>query len=165
MAVGTAIQIGVAVSQHQAQNNASKQNKEQANKAAQADLDALSTRMDQERTASTSNILDIERQVAQAQGLIAVQAGEAGVAGASVQALLAIVETRGGEATGQINANFRDTRDQLRREQDAVRVTRQSRINAVPRASAVATGAKVAGAGLDLYTSYRGSRPPPTGGG
>lgn len=161
---GGAIEMGSAIAGHVAQNKASAQNRRMADEAAANDLSALSDREAQERTASMSNILGIERQVQQEKATAAVMAGEAGVSGASVTALLSLIETRGGEAVSDINQQFSFTKEQLSREAQAVGLNRRSRIAAVPKASLVETGLKVAGAGLNTFTGLRGNRPIKGGG-
>lgn len=165
MVAGAVISAGVAVASHVNQNDASNRNKAASNRAAQADLDALATREGQEQRASLGNILSIEQEVAQASATASVNAGEAGVSGASVLALLSIIQTRGSEAVSGVQQGFKDTQDQIRREGAGVRATRESRIAAVPRASGLETGLRVAGAGLDAYTGLRGNKPIPNGGG
>lgn len=165
MAVGVAIQAGSTIADHAAQNAAAKKNKAASNRAAQADLDALATREGQEQQVALGNILSIEQEVAQASATASVNAGEAGVSGASVLALLSIINTRGTEAVQGVQQGFKDTKDQIRREGEGVRATRESRINAVPRASAVQTGLKLGATALDGYTAYRGTKPIANGGG
>jgi hypothetical protein len=164
MAAGGAIQAGSAIAGHVAQNKAAANNRKMADEAAANDLAALSTREMQERTASVSNILSIERQVQQERASAAVMAGEAGVSGASVTALLSLIETRGGQAVSDVNTQFGYTKDQIAREAQSVGTNRKGRIAAVPKASWLQTGARLAGAGLDLYTGIKGNRPIKGGG-
>lgn len=163
MAATAVISAGSAIAAHSAQNSAERRNRRASNSAAQQDLNALDVRDIQERTAAIGDILSIERQVQQARGTAAVAAGEAGVSGASVQALLAIIETRGGEAVGDINTSLRMTREQIGREGQAIRTLRESRISSVQPGSKIELGARVAAAGLDAYTGYRNSLPTPGG--
>lgn len=161
---GGAVEIGGAIAGHVAQNKAANQNRKMADEAAANDLGALSDRGNQERAASVSNILGIEREVNQQKAAAAVAAGEAGVSGASVTALLSLVETRGGEAVSDINQNYLNTKGQLAREAQAVGATRKSRIAAVPKASPLELGLKIAGSGLNVATGIRGSKPIKGGG-
>ncbi len=164
MVAGSAIETGGVIAGHVAQNKAAGQNRRMADEAAANDLSALSVREAQERTASVSNILGIERQVQQEKATAAVMAGEAGVSGASVTALLSLIETRGGEAVSDINQQFAFTKEQLGREAQAVGLNRRSRIAAVPKASLLETGLKIAGVSLNTATGLKGNKPIKGGG-
>lgn len=164
MAVGAAIQVGGIIGDKVGKDSQSKKNKQAADEGAAADLATLSSRQEQERVASLSDILSVERQIQQQKATTAVSAGEAGVSGASVTALLSLIETRGGEATGTINQNFKNTKDQIGREARGVGTVRTARINGVPMASNVGTGVRIAGVALDTAGTIYNNRPTKGGG-
>jgi hypothetical protein len=160
----SAITVGGAIANHVAQNKASDNNRDEANKSSESDLSQLGLRGMQERMSTLSSINDVERQVQQSKASLAVSAGEAGVSGASVNALLSLVELKGGQAVSDLNTNFQMTQEQIAAEARGVGANRLSRINAVPKASWLETGLKVSGAGLQAANGINSNTPIKTGG-
>lgn len=156
---GTAIQLGSAVMNHNAQKNAADQNAIAAQAALKEDLKTLTVREGQEQQANASTILEIDRQARQTKAQAAVFAGESGVEGASVDALLDGFDNEAGRAVLGTQRNLKMAQAQLDRERAGARAGAQSRMNAVPGANPWATGLTIAGAGLAGAAQVAGALP------
>lgn len=135
--------------------------------AAKADLKTtygdLLARAGQERAATAQSIMATDRQARQAQATAAVSAGESGVAGASVDALLQGIDRDRAQANliGERNLDF--TLGQIRREATGARAQALDRINSVPAPNPWLTGLRILGAGAEATAGVAG-RLPSTGG-
>lgn len=162
-AVDAALKIGSAVAGNKAQAKAAKANTAAANSAFQNTVEGINLRQNQEQDAATQTILSADRQARGADARARVSAGEAGVAGASVDALLGSILRDKLDFEAVTTRNTENTIQQLEREKLGAAATRDSRIAGVPKPNPFLTGLQIAGAGLDFATSIYNNRPKPTG--
>lgn len=162
--VSTGIQVAGKIQEHGAQKKAQQENEASAKAALKEDLKTLTMREGQEEGAAASTILEIDRQARQTKAEAAVYAGESGVEGASVDALLDGFQNQADRASLGVQRNLKLTKDQLGRERVASQTGAQSRINAVPAPNPWATGLSIAGAGLGGAAQVVGALPRKGGG-
>lgn len=154
MATAAAISAGGAIAQDAAQSKASKANKANALAAMADTWRALGIRQQQEQQSAAQTIMQTDRQARTAKALASVSAGEAGVAGASVDALLTDINVQRLTADTTTERNLQMVQDQIQAEKTGAKVQAQNRINAVPSPSGLQTGLQVLGAGLQFGTEY-----------
>lgn len=157
-----AIGAGSAVASHKAQAKAAKANNTNALQAMTESWKDISLQEVQQQDATALTIMHIDRQARKADALARVSAGEAGVAGASVDAFLGDLSAEASAAKSTEGRNLDMTLAQLQREKISGRTVAQNRINAVPAPNLFATGLTIAGQGLD-FASKIVSRNPPKG--
>lgn len=148
-----------AVAEHKAQNSASVANRDAAIASERDQLNALALRGAQETTAAAEQSHTIDQQGAAAIANARVAAGENGVAGPSVDALIHGVGSQVSAAEGNVRSNLDSTLAQLDADAAGVRSQTQSRINAVPGANPFLTGLKIGGAALDTFGRIRSYKP------
>lgn len=158
-AAGFIIQGGGALMKHIGQNKQHRENAQAANEAANLALQQLGERNQQEVQVAQQNILALDRQSRQQQALASVAAGEAGVAGASVDALLAMSERDAATGAITIGRNLKMTQEQLGLEGRGIQAQRRARIKSVPWASNAETGLEFASAFVGAAGSYTGKKP------
>jgi hypothetical protein len=161
-AAASALKIGSAIAGHSAQAKAAKANKAAANLAFQNDVLQINTRENQEQDAATQTILSADRQARSVDARARVAAGAAGVAGASVDALLADIERDKLSFGATTNRNLGLTIQQLEEQKVGAAATRDNRIASTPAPNPLLTGLQIASAGLDFGTfAYDKTRPKP----
>lgn len=170
IAIGTlAIGVGSKVLEHKAQNKAASKakaaNKTEALRAMREASTDISLLEVQQQDASTRTIYEADRAARSTQALARVSAGEAGVSGLSVEALLGDIDRKIGEFKTTETRNLDMVLDQLQREKVSGRSIAQGRIAAVqiPRPSPFALGVSLAGAGLEFWAGQIGRKPTSTG--
>lgn len=161
VSLGLAAAGGVA--QHQAQSAAHKQSKEQsqynstlARESALGQYASLALRQTQEREAAAASIDDTARRAAEARATARASAGESGVAGASVDALLADYIRQEYDYQVRVSRNTGYQDQQFTREREGARLGLQSNLlNAQPIAKPnfLAQLPGIAGAGLGAFQS------------
>lgn len=159
-----AINVGSQIAGASAQNKAAQANKEAAEAAFRTtfnDINALQTSV---RERETVSVFELERQGRAAEAIAVVSAGESGVSGQSVKAVIADVKAKFGEAAARTERNADFEVAQLEKEKVSGRQVMQQRIASVPGASPLATGLGVLGAGLDSALLIRRTKTTPTGG-
>lgn len=149
LVASTAIQIGSAVASHQAQSKQAKANKANALDAMMDTFKDISLQEAQHKEAAAQTLLQADRQAREDEALARVSAGEAGVSGASVDALIGDLAARAGEFKTTQQKNLDWTLSQLDRQRKGAQSTAQSRIAGVPAPSAIGTGLTIAGSGLN----------------
>lgn len=154
--------IGSTVVDHIGQNKASKTNRKEARIAEALQINDINLRSTQEKAAASQDIQGAERQTTTALSSARVSAGEAGVAGASVDALLADIGNEGSAFTQTVKLNTKNTLAQLQRQKLGVAAQTRSRINSVPKASLFATGLRIGATALDAASTIQ-SRKAPSG--
>jgi hypothetical protein len=115
-------------------------------------------RMLQEQEKGAAEKMDTVREAREAKATATVAAGEAGVSGLSVDALLAEFDGRAAAANDRTDQNTEWTLSQLNNEMKGIRANAEDRINSVQRAAAPSffnTGLKIAGVGLDSYNDFK----------
>jgi len=105
--------------------------------------------------------MSAHRTALNADAQIRVGAGEAGVAGASVEAILNDISAQESAFGVRTQRNVEATVAQIQQEKRGVAAGAQSRINAVQPANPFATGLTIASAGLDFATNQIRLRTPP----
>lgn len=161
--IGAAIQIGSTVLGAEAEKTAYEENKDESLRVRKDQLITLGIRKDQERQIGSNTILVQDRQARAIDAMARVSAGEAGVAGASVDALLDLNERDRLTALVNTKKNTAGTLEQLDREALGIDANARNRIAQVQKPSWVRTGLAIGGGGLNGASSYMGSMP--SGGG
>lgn len=146
---GTAIQIGSTVMQHAEQETASVDNENAAREQAANSMRLLGLRQEQEKDGTVQTLYQMDLEARRADAMTRVAAGEAGVAGSSVDALLGDIERQRLMADAGIRKNSAAMQDQLNGEKKGVRATRKAQINSVAAPNPYATGIKIGGSVLD----------------
>lgn len=165
MAIGSFV-IGAAQSvmqymgemeQFEANERFRKENAERANENAKQEYNANLNRISQEQDASGAQKADVQREARAAVAKATVAAGESGVSGLSVDALLADFYGREGTYVDRLDQQTAWTTEQLAYEQKGVRAKAIDRANSIQPAtppSFLAAGLRIAGAGMDAFGSY-----------
>ncbi|GGD98165.1 virion core protein, T7 gp14 family [Rhizobium anhuiense] len=164
-AIGLAIGAATSVVQYQGQVSAAEeQNKLYRDNAARANQNArdqmfqTQQRMLQEQEKAGAEKADNLKEAREAKATATVAAGEAGVSGLSVDALLAEFDGRAAQANDRVDQNTEWTLNQLNNEMKGIRSNAEDRINSVQRAAKPSffdAGLRIAGAGLDSYNDYK----------
>lgn len=133
-------------------------NAREAARATSRQWDATQLRISQEGRAATQKKLETALATKSAAATATVAAGEGGVSGSSVDAVLGDIYSRGARANGAVDENLQMTRDYLSAEMDGQRATGQNQINSVPLPQApnpFAALLNVFGSGIGIYSNYR----------
>jgi len=154
-----AIEAGSSIAGASAQNKASKANKAAAQQAMQDTWKDISLREVQEQDATSLTIMQADRQARSADAVARVSAGEAGVSGASVDALIGDISAQASTFKVTQERNLDMTISQLQREKVSAKNVAQNRINAVPRANPFATGLQIASAGVTFADKIVSRKP------
>jgi hypothetical protein len=157
---GLVIGAGSAVADHAAQDKAYKENKAASIRAMKEAAKDISLMQAQEQDAARVTIMQADRQARSSKALAAVAAGEAGVTGASVDALLGDIDRELGEFTATTERNLSGRLKQLEREKVSGRTVAQNRINSMSPGNYFLTGARIASAGLDAASQISRQRTP-----
>jgi hypothetical protein len=155
-----ALGVGSTIAGANAQNKAAKQNRAAAIAARNEEFRALGLQEQQVEDAAQQSIMAAHRTAVNAEAQTRVSAGEAGVAGASVQAILADISSQDSAFKVQTERNVKATTTQIQQEKRGVAAGAQSRINAVQPASPLATGLTIVSAGLDFAANQIKIRTP-----
>lgn len=145
-----------------AQNEMVRQNQKAANANLVREYADVQTRQIQEEDAAAVQKQDISREARAARATTMAAAGEAGVSGLSIDALLADVYGKEATAKDRVSQNTGFTTQNLTREMDGLKAKAQDRINSMPWAtgpSPLAAALKIGGIGLDSYNSYKKRSP------
>lgn len=159
-ALGTAQTVTGYMGERQAaatQNAMVRENQKAANANLVREYADVQTRQIQEEDAAAIQKQDISREARAARATTMAAAGEAGVSGLSVDALLADVYGKEATAKDRISQNSGFTTSNLTREMDGLKAKAQDRINSMPWAtgpSPLAAALKIGGVGLDSYNRY-----------
>ena len=144
-----AVQAGSAIVNHRAQAQQSRAVSAAADKSAIQQIGQVNLREVQEKTATAQSISQADRQARIADAEARVSAGEGGVSGASVDALLGDIQRKDLEYRTTANENLNMTLDQLEQEKLGIRAQAQNIKAGTPFPSSLATGLQIAGAGLN----------------
>lgn len=159
-AVGAAQQaVGYAgqVSAANEQNRMYAENAARANQNAKDQMFQTQQRMLQEQAAAANEKIDVQREARAAKATAFTAAGESGVSGLSVDALLSEFDGRAAEYEDRVDQNTEWTMNQLNNEMKGIRSNAEDRINSVQRAAKPSffdAGLRIAGAGLDGYNGF-----------
>lgn len=161
LAIGSlVIGAGSSVASHKAQNDASKANEKEAKRAMREASKDISLQQVQQQDASARTIYEVDRQARSSKALARVSAGEAGVSGASVEALLGDIDRKMGEFKTAEARNLDLVIDQLQREKVSGRQVAQSRIAQVPKASPFTLGLQIGAEAISFYSGQIDRKPP-----
>jgi hypothetical protein len=157
--IGLAVGVGSAVMEHNAQNQAAAANEQNALSALRIESHELSLREVEERIAGNQLEEQADAAVLEAVGDVNANAAANGVSGMTVDMLLHDVDRQGASYRDSVEQNTDTVIAQLEREKAAALVGARNRITSVPRANPLATGLKIAGAGLDFASMKIGQKP------
>jgi len=135
-----------------------KQNRANALRAFEDKQVATNWRMIQEQESAATEKQDVALQSRAAQASARVAAGEAGVSGLSVDALLGDIVGRTSRYNDRIDQQTDWTVAQLQQEKKGQAAQAVDRINSVPRGtkpSFIDAGLRIGAAGLNAYTDYQ----------
>jgi hypothetical protein len=141
-----------------AQNAMVRQNQQAANANLVREYADVQTRQIQEEDAAATQKQDLSREARAARATTMAAAGEAGVSGLSVDALVADVYGKEATAKDRISQNTGFTTENLTREMDGLKAKAQDRINSIPWAtgpSPFASALKIGGTALKSYDYYQ----------
>jgi hypothetical protein len=143
-----ALQGASALAGHGAQKRAARLNRASAGAAWKLNRADLQARENQAQEAALLDALGISQQGQAAVSTAAASAGESGVAGNSVTALLNTYLADTSRATQIVERNLGITQGELDRRQQASYQEYKDRLNAVPNPSGLELGLNLAGAAL-----------------
>lgn len=149
---GLAVSVTGDILKAKAEKNQAKQTVASAKLASVEEVNQLSLRENQEQDAAGQSILQADRAARLNDATARVSAGEAGVAGASVDALLNDIQRQNDEFKTNTNINLQNDVGQIEEQKRAARVDAQNRINSVPFPSSLATGLQIGGDVLGAVT-------------
>jgi hypothetical protein len=161
-AVQTGMQYVAGNQAAKQQNDMVRENQRAANANLVREYADVQTRQIQEEDAAAVQKQDVSREARAARATTMAAAGEAGVSGLSVEALLADVYGKEATAKDRVSQNTGFTTDNLTREMDGLKAKATDRINSMPWASGpspFAAALKIGGVGLDGYNNYKKSLP------
>lgn len=152
-ATSLALGAGSAIASAKAQDKLAKQNAADAIRARNEDFRALGLQEAQQQDATQVSIAQAHRTAVNADAVARVSAGEAGVAGASVQAILADISAQESAFKTQALRNEGATIAQLQQEKRGAAAGAQSRINAVQPSNPLAVGLTIGAGALDFASN------------
>jgi hypothetical protein len=158
-----ALKVGGDVANHIAQNKSARANEVEARAAETRQINDINVREMQEKQAASQQIEAAARSTRTALSSAQLSAGEAGVTGASVDALLNTIGAEGSTATQNIKLNQENTNQQLERQKLGVSAEADSRVNSVPKSNPFALALRIAGAGVGLATQFQSRATPSAG--
>lgn len=161
-AVSTVTEMVGAQQQAEQHNAMVRQNQEAAQENLRREYTAMQTRQIQEEEAAAVQKQDVAKEARAARATAMVSAGESGVSGLSVDALLADIYGKEATAKDRISQNTGFTTQNLTAEMDGLKAKAQDRINSMPWAngpSPFAAALKIGGAGLNSYTNFLKNNP------
>ncbi len=156
-AAQTISEYSAAQEQADQQNEMVRVNQRNANNALVKEYQATQTRQIQEEDAAAIQKQDVARQARAARATTMAAAGEAGVSGLSVDALLADIYGKEATTKDRVTQNTGFTVQNLTSEMDGFKAKAQDRINSMPWAnqpSPFAAALKIGGSGLNSLSLY-----------
>jgi hypothetical protein len=163
LVTSAALTIGGQAESYVAGKKASDTNKRNADLGLGVSLNTIATRKAEEADATQMTIMQADRQSQQAKAVTQLSAGEAGVSGASVDALISDISGRFGEVKTAEERNLSQKNAQLNRDASGAIVDAKNQVAGVPAPSAFATSLAIAGTGIDLANTIRKRKPPKNG--
>jgi hypothetical protein len=163
--IGTVLSAVVGYMGQQQQYEAQKQqyqnNREASNKAAVNTYTSQQNRALQERKAASQETQNLNIEAMRGRSTAEVAAGEAGVTGLSVDALINDYYGQQGRYERTLSNNYQMNADYLRGEMDATQAQAEGRINSVEqpiRPSFADAAVRILGAGIEAFGSTGGRR-------
>lgn len=140
--LGAALSVAGAMAEYSAAKDAAaeqnayyEQNRLEAQRAARDTYVHQQTRINEEREAASQTMFEDSVKALEARGSAYTSAGEAGVSGLSVDALVGNIFAKEGRQHMATLTNYEMKRDEVRAEMEQTRSNAQARINSVRRAS------------------------------
>jgi len=162
MSAGSAVMgFGAQQSEYEAQQQNYKNNRIEANRAAVDQYASTQNRQLQEAKASSQDLQDLNREALQGRATANVAAGEAGVTGLSVDALINDYYGQEGRQERTLSNNYQMTIDGLRDEMTGTQRQAEGRINSVPQGqkpSFASTAINILGGGLNAISGYQANK-------
>ena len=146
-----AAQAAQGVASHQAQSAQASANAKAAQAAAMSEYRQLNMQQRQEETIAAQRKLAAQLQEAELLARGTVAAGEAGVAGRSVEDVLSNISRGALEEQNILTQNLEAYNRQLDEQRTGVKTRAQSRINQVAQPSILGTGLKIASDASTVY--------------
>ena len=146
-----AAQAAQGVASHQAQSAQASANARAAQAAAMSEYRQLNMQQRQEETIAAQRKLAAQLQEAELLARGTVAAGEAGVAGRSVEDVLSNISRGALEEQNILTQNLEAYNRQLDEQRTGVKTRAQSRINQVAQPSILGTGLKIASDASTVY--------------
>lgn len=156
--VGAVISIGGEIIGANEQQRKHEENSRQARESAKNATKLLGLRQMQEQKAAAQTIYQMDLEARTADAKTRVSAGESGVAGASIDALVADIERQRLMAEAGTRENAQGTVDQLNEEKKVVRSNSAAQVNSVASANPWATGLRIGGHTANAAASYASIR-------
>lgn len=147
-----ALSAGSRIASAIGESKRASENKEFAQEAFIADVSDIIARISEEQDAAAQKINQSFKASRKAASTARVAAGEAGVAGISVDLLLDDVARQQGEFVASVEDNLARTTRNLDRQIRGAGIRRDSRTNAVRAPSFLSTALRIGGSGLDFLT-------------
>lgn len=144
--------------EYETQQQVYENNRIAANKAAVNTMASTQNRILQEQAAASDEAQKLNIESAKGRATAAVVAGEAGVAGLSVDALIADYYGQQGRFERTLDNNLQMQTSYLRGEMDAATAQAEGRINSVDQGtppSFADAALRVLGGGLEAFTGYK----------
>lgn len=144
--------------QYEAQQQYYKNNREAANKAAVNTYASNQNRALQERAAASQQLQQLNTDAMRGRATAEVAAGEAGVTGLSVDALVADYYGQQGRYERTLDNNYQMNADYLRGEMDATQAQAEGRINSVQQGqkpSFADAAIRILGGGLEAWGGFQ----------
>lgn len=162
LAVGSLVVQGAsAIEKNRAQKKQAQATRANAATAEELNTQAITAREGQTEQAASQSILTTDRQARGAEASVAASAGEANVAGHSVDALMGSIGAQAGEANTTTDINEQDTLAQDQLEKRGVKAQQLNEDSNAPFPSDFATGLQIGGAVLNTGSSLYNYRNPP----
>jgi hypothetical protein len=146
---GAVVKAGSAVADFIGQSKQSAATRRAALAAERQEIGQVNLRQSQEQQSARLSIMEADRQARAADAAARVSAGEAGVQGASVDAVLGDIARQDAEYRTQTNINLQNTLDQLDQQRKAIQTNAHNIIAQNPAPSGLGLGLNLFGAGLD----------------
>lgn len=156
-AVSTVVGFQAQSAQAEAQQQMYENNRIEANRAAADNFASTQNRMLQEHAAASQELQAANREAMAGRATAEVAAGEAGVTGLSVDALIADYYGQEGRFERTLDNNLQMQQDYLQGEMTATSHQTAGRINSVQQGqkpSFADAAVRIMGAGLDSYGTY-----------
>lgn len=119
---------------------------------------ALGKRQAQEQDAAGAKKADVQMDAQKARATNTVAAGEAGIAGPTVDSLMRDIYAQEGRYTDRVDTNLDWSMDQIQEQKKSASYAMKDRVNSIRDVQAPSfldTGLKIAGAGLDAYSGFK----------
>lgn len=164
LALGSfALNVGGDILNHNAQKKAAFANEQQARAAETRQINDINVRELQEKQAASQQLEVAARQTTTALSSARLSAGEAGVSGVSVDALLSTIGAEGSTAAQNVKLNTDNTVQQLERQKLGVSAEADSRVASMPKANPFALALRIAGQGVGFATQMQSRQAPSAG--